>query len=100
MLNQVRIIRQRVGRSCIGLLRVPSRRPTGFGDENGYISDVEILHGEVSSVDHGVEEVGVVKKSVGVEHLFGEREGFEEGVFERDEVSVLHEDVVRVEVEH
>jgi len=25
---------------------------------------------------------------------------FEEGVFERDEVSVLHEDVVRVEVEH
>lgn len=41
-----------------------------------------------------------MKKSVGVEHLFGEREGFEEGVFERDEVSVLHEDVVRVEVEH
>jgi len=100
MLNKIRIECDSVGNCGIGFFGVPFGRPTGFRDKHDDIRDVEVPHGEVRSVDHGVEEFGVVKKSVGINHLFRSGKGLEKRVIERDEVFVLHEDVVGVEVEH
>jgi len=98
--NQVGIVGIGIVLGGIRLLGVTLGRPPSFGDKNNNIGDVEVLHGEIGGVDHGVEHIGVVKQGVGVDHFLVGSEGFEEGIVERNHALVLHEDVVGVEVHH
>lgn len=74
--------------------------PAGLGDENGDISDIEVLHREVGRIDHGVEDIGVVEEGVGVDLLLGRSEGFEERILNRNKATILHKYIVRIEIHH
>lgn len=98
MPNQIGVISISIVLGSIRLLRITLGRPTCLSDKNSNIGDIKVLHGEISGVDHSVEDVGVVKQGVGVDHFLIRSEGFEESIVERNHAFILHEDVVGVKV--